>query len=296
MGITVRRVEAKDKEAILRISSKIWGGHDYIRFVLDDWVGDKDGYFACAEVDGKVAGFGRYSRITSEYAWLEGLRTDPALQGRGVGKCLTEFFINLGLKESARVLALSTYIDNRASIHIIEKYGFVIAAKFIWAGSRRLKRKAESFKLSPVKGIREVRIREAEDYIRKSNFIKHSKGYLPFGWKFFKVESRLRYILDNASFIIGFFEDSRLEGLACGGEVAKGSDTFSVFFIDGNEVACRNLTKAVLNLKRMYREVEFMIPYPGEAEFPQLEPIKKMRIKNYNQYKPDVFVYEKVLR
>jgi ribosomal protein S18 acetylase RimI-like enzyme len=292
MSINIRRVSESDKERILQISSQIWGGDDYIPFVFDEWVKAKNSFFACAELEGKIAGFGRYVRITHDYIWLEGLRTDPAYQGRGVGKALTNFFIELGVKEGSKTLALSTYIDNRESIHIIEKSGFVKVAEFVYLEANK---KEAPFKKEQINSIESIDVNSAEDFIKNSLFLKLSKGYFPYGWKFINARFGLKAILQKANLIIGLKNGGQIAGVAGGGEVIKNSEILSVFFIDGTEAAVFNLIKSVLNLMETYHTIEFMVPILNNQSIPAFDVLKKLEINNYNKYIPDVFVYEKSL-
>jgi GNAT superfamily N-acetyltransferase len=288
MSIVIRKVASRDKARILEISSKIWGGDDYVPFVFEEWLKDPKGFFACAEYDGNLTGFGRCVEVNPGYFWLEGLRADPKIQGHGVGAALTNFFIDLGIKRKAQTLALSTYIDNKASIHIIEKNGFKKVADFVFFETSRMK------KIAPknVPGVVSIDTEPAANFILHSDFIRLSNGYFPYGWKFVNSQFDLNGTLKKANFIFGVKKDKQILGLACGGEVVKGSGVLSVFFIDGTPKAVSKLLRAVLNLKSIYSGIEFMIPDTQRASISALDTIKKARIRNYNKFAPDVFVYE----
>ncbi|MGB9694638.1 MAG: GNAT family N-acetyltransferase [Caldisericaceae bacterium] len=291
MSITIRRVTASDKASILEISSKIWGGDDYVPFVFDEWLKDPKGFFACAEYDGKISGFDRCVEVNPGYFWLEGLRADPKLQGHGVGEALTSFFIDLGIERKAHTLALSTYVDNKASIHIIEKNGFEKVAGFIFFETWRRK------KITPksVPGVEKIDSENALGFILDSDFVKLSNGYFPHGWKFINLQFGVKKVLNENSFIFGVKSQGEIVGLACGGEIVRGSGVLSVFFIDGTPKASSKLLKAVLSLKSIYSGIEFMIPAKQGQSFSTLDIIKKAKIRNHNNYAPDVFVYEKKL-
>lgn len=295
MEIKIRKVEERDKSRIFEISSKIWGGNDYIPFVFEEWVKDPRGYFVCAEINGKIAGFGRCVKISNDYFWLEGLRADRSFKGKGIGESLTKFFIEKGSKEGAKTIALSTYIDNKASIHIIEKNGFRVVSQFVFFETIRRSRNPEKLRLFSTRNVENINIKVLENYILKSNFIKRSNGYFPFGWKFVKTDLGLEESLKKASVLLGYVEDGALKGAACGGEVLADSSSFSTFFIDGTETAVENLLKSILNLKRNYKHLEFMVPSNLENLNPLISTFKKYKIRNYNNYIPDVFVYEKKL-
>src|SRR5664279_4232242 len=84
-----------------------------------------------ADLNGSVIAFGRTVNLAPGYVWLEGIRTAAASQGHGAGKALTEYFIEKATREGAQRIGLSTYVDNLASIHIIEQHRFVRQASFI---------------------------------------------------------------------------------------------------------------------------------------------------------------------
>ncbi|HHR85460.1 MAG TPA: GNAT family N-acetyltransferase, partial [Candidatus Acetothermia bacterium] len=122
--MTLRKATAADKPRITKISSQIWDGDDYVPEVLDDWLADPNGEVIVAIVDGKLISFARRSYILPGYAWFEGARTDPAYRNSGVAQEISHYFLQAVQREGADKIGLSTYIDNEASIHIIEKNGF----------------------------------------------------------------------------------------------------------------------------------------------------------------------------
>ncbi len=294
MKISIRKIEPADKKRILKISSKIWGGHDYIPYVFDEWVKDRNSSFVCAELDGTIVGLGRYVRLTKDYVWLEGLRTAPAYQGHGVGNALTNYFIELGVKEGVETLALSTYIENYSIIHIIEKNGFRKVAYFIFFEALR---KRKIFKEAQFTSIEKIGTEEAEHFISNSNFSRMSNGYFPYGWEFKHKGFSLKLVLKEADFILGMRDSGQIVGVACGGKVVKKIGTLSISFVDGTFDSALTLIKYFLNMKGKYDTIEFMVPMTLSGRSIQaIEAFRKLKIKNYHEYKPDVFVYEKRLK
>ena len=149
MGVTIRTARLADRERIVAISSQIWEGDDYVPHVIDEWLRMRDSEVAVADLNGSVIAFARAVNLAPGYVWLEGIRTDTASQGHGAGKALTEYFIEKATREGTQRIGLSTYVDNLASIHIIEQYHFQRVASFILAEAK-LNTPARAFaELSP---------------------------------------------------------------------------------------------------------------------------------------------------
>ncbi len=137
MGIELRRARSDDKPRILEISSQIWEGNDYVPFIVDDWLSDAGGEFVVALVDGLLVGFAHRTYLAPGYAWLEGIRTDPAHRGTGAAKEITRHFLEGVREERADRVGLSTHIENEASIHIIRSSGFEEVARFTNLGGEK---------------------------------------------------------------------------------------------------------------------------------------------------------------
>ena len=128
----VRVAREADRERILAISAQIWDGYDYVPHVLDEWLAGAQGELLVAEIDGHVAAFSYLTWLADGHAWLQGIRADTAMRGRGAAKALTERSIARAWAAGARRIGLSTYIDNQASMHIAESFGFRRVASFVY--------------------------------------------------------------------------------------------------------------------------------------------------------------------
>src|SRR5450759_1245986 len=180
MGVTIRTARLADRSRILAISSQIWEGNDYVPQVIDEWLRMRDSEVAVADLNGSVIAFGRTVNLTPGYVWLEGIRTDTALQGHGAGKALTEYFIEKATREGAQRIGLSTYIDNLASIHVVERHHFVRQASFILAEAKLDGPARSTAELSPL--VSEVPFDEARAWIMGSASITMSCGFVGQGW------------------------------------------------------------------------------------------------------------------
>jgi GNAT superfamily N-acetyltransferase len=128
--IEFRPLRPEDREPLLAIAAQVWEGHDYLPHVFDAWVADPRGYFAGIFLGERLAGCGRYLALDERRAWLEGLRIDPALQGRGLGRRMSVHVARTALARGHSELRFSTYFRNDGSIRISEQAGFRRIAVF----------------------------------------------------------------------------------------------------------------------------------------------------------------------
>ncbi|NJE85653.1 GNAT family N-acetyltransferase [Thermococcus sp. CX2] len=179
----IREARPEDKPFIEEIARLTWGGEDYLAKVFDDWV--KDGNFYVLELDGRVIGTAKLTLLPNRVGWLEGLRVHPDYRGRGFGRLLHSFMLELGerLAEEGKIEALefSTYFLNRESIAMAKKDGFSILAKFYVLGA-----KAEDFD-------------QEEPTPSELTYEDLTLGIIPLGWKFLhRSEETLEWLRKRA--------------------------------------------------------------------------------------------------
>jgi RimJ/RimL family protein N-acetyltransferase len=139
-GFTLRPMTPGDKTTLLRIASRIWEGTDYLPFVFDEWVADRDGEFVAVLRDGAVVGCAKLTFLTPVDAWLEGLRKDPDVAEGGLAEVVSRHFLRrLAGRSGLRSVRFSTYLFNERSIAVNERLGFerrhVFSCK-VWTGTR----------------------------------------------------------------------------------------------------------------------------------------------------------------
>lgn len=183
MNPVIREARPEDKPFIEEIARLTWGGEDYLARVFDEWV--KDGNFYVLEVDGKVIGTAKLTLLPGKVGWLEGLRVHPDYRGRGYGRLLHNFMLQLGekLTQEGKIEALefATYFLNRESISLAERTGFRVKAKFFVFGAR-----TEDFEPEEPERVEPT----LEDLIL---------GLIPVGWRFVRrSEEALEWIQRNA--------------------------------------------------------------------------------------------------
>ncbi|GAG00421.1 unnamed protein product, partial [marine sediment metagenome] len=238
--VHLRLVTEADRSRIVEISSQIWNSHDYVPELLDEWLGDTEGEVIGAVLDGELVGFARRTWLAPGLAWLEGMRTDPAYRGRGVGRAITEYLIDRARAAGAVRISLSTYIDNEASIHIIESYGFERVATFVYR-----ERPADAPSLDPDAGadpqIATVSEEETVEYVAGSSFLELANRRFPRGWRFFPFDHDPREAVARMGLRLGWRDNGNLEALLCARWHPNESDHAVFNFLDGKPEAMRAL-------------------------------------------------------
>jgi GNAT superfamily N-acetyltransferase len=294
MGVTIRTARLADRSRILAISSQIWEGNDYVPQVIDEWLRMRDSEVAVADLNGSVIAFGRTVNLTPGYVWLEGIRTDTALQGHGAGKALTEYFIEKATREGAQRIGLSTYIDNLASIHIVEQYRFVRQASFILAEAKLDGPARSTAELSRL--VSEVPFDEARPWILSSASIAKSCDFMSEGWKFWPVARPSVVAWPPFEAAIGIrSEDGSLRSLlvVCRSDHGPGETTID--FADGSPADLDVLVRHALALYPGAKYVQMMIPAGQTVHTNLLETLTGLEFDVWRHGEPDVFIYERVV-
>jgi GNAT superfamily N-acetyltransferase len=129
-AVKIRKAKPSDKAPILEISKRIWGGHDYLPGVWDDWVADKKARLIVATVDGRTVGCAHASLQANYVAWLDGVRVREEYRGLGIAGELNQALVRWAKRNGARVARLSTGSSNRASRQHLSKIGFPVMGTF----------------------------------------------------------------------------------------------------------------------------------------------------------------------
>ncbi|MCK4570540.1 GNAT family N-acetyltransferase [Candidatus Bipolaricaulota bacterium] len=290
--IRVRRATLDDRERILEISAQIWDGEDYVPELLDGWLTDLKGELVVAMLDDHILAFAHRTWLCPGIAWFEGIRTDPACQGRGAGKAITEYFIRAARDAGATHIELSTYIDNEASIHIIESYGFQLVGTFSF-----LERPAG---LEPPKGvvnslnIRPVSEQETIDFVSHSEFLSLAQRRFPRGWRFFPFDHDPREAIARLECRLGYWDEDQLEAVLCIRQDPAHGGPSTINFLDGEPSAMRALLNHGLRLYGS-KTMGIMVPIHLGRHAAVLEWLREAGFTSWSEFKPDVFAYEMVL-
>ncbi|MEJ2601305.1 MAG: GNAT family N-acetyltransferase [Anaerolineales bacterium] len=148
LNVTCRPARAEDTPEVMELTSTIWEGEDYVPHVWQDWLADTHGVLAVAEYGGHVLGLGKLTRLaaggsgtasgssaasgsrTAGQWWLEGLRTHPEYEGRGVATHLHTYLVDAWLRKGGGTLRLATASFRKAVQHLCDQTGFIKVGEF----------------------------------------------------------------------------------------------------------------------------------------------------------------------
>jgi RimJ/RimL family protein N-acetyltransferase len=289
--ITVRRAIPEDRPRILEISSQIWEGGDYIPELLDEWFSDHEGELAVANLNDHVISFAHRTWLCPGIAWLEGIRTDPAWEGYGAAKAITEHFIRGARDDGATHIELSTHITNEASIHIIESYGFARVGTFSYVERKGLAEATSSRRTESSGSIRELSTSEALSFISSSPFLFLAHHRFPRGWRFFPYNHSPSEAITRIT-TLGLEKDGELKAVLCHGPAHE--DSMTIDFLDGERAAMSDLLNHILR-SNSKATIAVMVPYDKGQHARALGLLKEAGFTPFSDFTPDVFAYEMVL-
>jgi len=299
----IRHATLDDRDRILEISAQIWEGDDYIHWVIDDWYGDANGEFVVAEICGRVDAFSFRSWLFPGYAWLQGIRTDPACQGRGIGRAITEHFLEGAREDGADRVGLSTFIDNKASIHIIESYGFRRIASYIYGESPKegALRAPQIGRNAPPR-TETIGGDEAAAFLRSSAFLTVCNGRIPWIWKMYPFDETEELIFQRIPYWKGVRRNGRLVSLVGATPGEDEQDAAFISFLDGvPEHLASLLVQAAQDLKfgNAPARLEMMLPKrttdSESDEIPAVLAARVAGVEVWSNFAPDTYNYELTL-
>ncbi len=215
-----------DKPSVLKISSRIWEGNDYVPLFFDRWV--KEGGFWAAELRGRLVGYGKATQLSSGEWWLEGLRVDPGCRKQGVGKELSRQVVYRTLEERPVSLRLATADVNHESIHIIEtvmrfrpyaQYRFFLG---------------EPTKPRPGPSLCVPAAAEALDFVKQSSELAASRGLIQYTWLFRNLDRRYMLELIRCGYVFGSRSAGKLAGLIILRPHRYRGNDLDISFVDGD--------------------------------------------------------------
>lgn len=289
--IKVRRAITDDRARILEISSKIWDGDDYVPHILDAWMVDDEGALVVATMDGHVVSFAHRAWLTPRIAWFEGIRTDPQFEGRGAAKAITQALTEEVKSLGAERINLSTYIDNRASIHILESYGFRRVATFSYL--ERAKPVGSRGDAASGGAVETITVDRMIGFMKDSPFLSVSGRRVSHGWSFFPFDADPEGAVRRFRHRLGYIVRGQLTAVAGVYEQVEDGGSVSVGFLDGPAEAVAALIDAVA-VRHPGQRMECMVPIARDGTSRLLPVLKSAGFSAWNEDVPDVYVYELV--
>jgi GNAT superfamily N-acetyltransferase len=183
--VECRPARPEDTEDVLRLTRNIWDGGDYVPYVWNEWLADREGLLAVAEHARRVIGLAKLTRISPEEWWLEGLRTHPDYEGRGVAASLHDYILKAWAENSKGVLRLATASSRLQVQHLCERTGFKKVAEFTSYKAPVLEGQTDNFQLLALQDIP-----KALDFIITSPSLALSAGLVDIGWQWARPDAR----------------------------------------------------------------------------------------------------------
>lgn len=126
----VREAKDSDKEPLMSFIKDVWGGHDYIPKVWDNWINDRTAKMFVVETSGRPVAMNRVRFLEDGSAWFEGVRVHPDYRRMGLATMLGDNAMRVAAGHKASVFRLTTSTRNRASQGQIARMHFAEEARF----------------------------------------------------------------------------------------------------------------------------------------------------------------------
>ncbi len=255
----IRDIKLSDKKDVLRISSQIWEGNDYVSGVFDEWVKDEDGLFTGYWENEILIGFGRMRFLTPANIWLEALRKDPQTDVKGVGQKIAKYYMEHLKGKRIESVRFSTYFGNIASIKLNEKLGFNMILK--------LSLKELEISNHQIKPINEaistyIDYDMLDKYILDSSYLIGSKNFIGRGWVVHQYSSKLLEEFHSEKQYAIYSENGEIKGAILFSDV----DYKNVFWISLIEAENEEIYKELLNsaisraLENNCKKIQLLVP------------------------------------
>jgi GNAT superfamily N-acetyltransferase len=192
MPFQIRLATPDDVPAMLHISSRTWGGEDYLAEVMDEWLADPNGYYYVAFDQDILVGMSRLTQLGVGEWWLEGIRVEPERYSQGIGRALHIYCIEQAHQlngEHDGLLRLVTSSQNHAIHKLCMETEFERTGAFTFYRANTTDRHADQFRQLTLDDI-PITLK----YLQQSAFFSassHSFELEPFKY-FLLTEDRLR--------------------------------------------------------------------------------------------------------
>lgn len=253
MEVRVRAARTTDKAPLMSFIRGVWGGHDYIPRVWDEWLRDERGRTFVVEVDGVPVGMSRVRFLDDGSAWLEGARVHPAYRGRGLASTLGETSMRFARGKGVSLFRLTSGSRNWVAHRQIGRMGFKEASRFsVYEPPKgmRLRRSAQARKANPSElSIVMARIEQSKEFRLGSGVFWHN-----FSATSLKPELVEELIAEGAVWRSG-------EAVAIAREGGEGSGVWEeVCFVGGPVVEAMELVRSLMGRKKRAAERWVFVP------------------------------------
>jgi len=289
MKLYFRDLTKEDIPAILDISKDIWEGEDYIPYVIERWLNEKDNLAYGAFLDesmNELIGFGRVKIYPNGLAWLEGGRVKASHQKKGIGRDLMKYAIDYAIKMGAKTAQYDTSSRNFGSLSLAKFHGFKEKKRteVLELDISELKLKEYDYS-----DMREISSEEAKEIYKKINIGPGDE--LNIGWSYIplaNLEDKNSLWLTNSEAILQKIDISSIVLP----EKPRENEVWIIVY--GNPKAALKLISYTINYQLNKDDINIVSVY---CQVEALESIKEMGFKDpsWEEEPVAVVLYEKRL-
>ncbi len=176
-----------DRADVFEFTKFIWEGHDYIKYVWDEWLADPRGLLAVAEYAGHAVALGKASYITEGQWWLEGLRVDPKFQGQKIASHMFQYLEDWWKEHAGGTCRLMTSSERVQVHHMCARMGWDKIGDVRAYVAPALAGEPHDFRQVPTSEVD-----NALSFV--SAHLEYCGGLTDFGWRFARPD---RLLLDE---------------------------------------------------------------------------------------------------
>jgi GNAT superfamily N-acetyltransferase len=188
-----------DTPGMLELTSHIWEGDDYVPKVWQEWLFDHQGLLAVAELQGKVVGIGKLTRLSQEDWWLEGLRVHPEYEGNRIASRIQKYLLEIWEKNGSGSIRFATISTREPVKHLAHVNDFQSVAEYSTFKSKLIGTLPK--KSNPFRQIESHESTKVVDWLISQPREKLSFGLMNLGWQF--APPKESYLTDH-------FEENRI--------------------------------------------------------------------------------------
>ena len=215
------------------MTADVWGGHDYIGRVFDDWVRDPGAWFQAAEVEGELVGLQRLRPIAADIVWYEGLRVASTHRRQGLARAMLTAAAAQARGLGFREMRLAT--ANPDAIELFRSAGFtLLVAPRLWRARR-------------VEGDEPARMPASGDAERLFRLVREDPALAAYGG----VVANGEWALDLDAQLLGRLAGEGALRVVAGGRALAavregwGGDNLWAYFVSGSGGALQELLLAL---------------------------------------------------
>jgi GNAT superfamily N-acetyltransferase len=191
LKVTCRPARTEDTDDVMELTSTIWEGEDYVPQAWQRWLADTQGVLAVAEYAGRVLGLGKLTRLAAGQWWLEGLRTHPEFEGRGIAASLHAYLVDAWQRNGDGTLRLATASFRKAVHHLCAQSGFTKVGEFSPYQAAALQGSVQGFQ-----PLEESQAEAALASLQASPVLALCSGLIDLGWEW--CAPLLDHLVENA--------------------------------------------------------------------------------------------------